>query len=242
MANFSNLWQLWQLDVTKEVTNITNERNRRGRRIPRFTRDVIGKQSKMVSIRYPESMFHFEKLLQLSVMQKSSSLKYWGRNENPRLRSECEFCFKEKVWMNWWQHCTDLMSPYFSLEKSNFLIQREENKYMWEQMRYYKCLWGFYISLVESKPNASPVHTRTTVMMMFIMMDNMILNIGSVSNRNMSLSGSSEIRNHNVKWLGGVAVFAKVCFAQCSMSRLALGSPGCSSFVVTMPKISLKTL
>ena len=37
---------------------------------------------------------------------------------------------------------------------------------------------------------------------------------------------------------------AKVCFAQCSTSRLALGSPGCSfvrSFV-TMPRIPYKTL
>ena len=33
---------------------------------------------------------------------------------------------------------------------------------------------------------------------------------------------------------------AKVCFAHCSTSRLALGSPGCRrSFVVTMPKIPL---
>ena len=36
---------------------------------------------------------------------------------------------------------------------------------------------------------------------------------------------------------------AKVCFAQCSTSRLALCSCGCCcSLVVTMPKISLKTL
>ena len=34
---------------------------------------------------------------------------------------------------------------------------------------------------------------------------------------------------------------AKVCFAHCSTSRLALGSRGCW-VVVTMPKISLKTL
>ena len=38
------------------------------------------------------------------------------------------------------------------------------------------------------------------------------------------------------------AGIAKVCFAQCSTSRLALGSRGCRSLVVTMPKISLKTL
>ena len=34
-----------------------------------------------------------------------------------------------------------------------------------------------------------------------------------------------------------VISFAKVCFAQCSTSRLALGSAGCS-FVVTMPEIA----
>ena len=39
-----------------------------------------------------------------------------------------------------------------------------------------------------------------------------------------------------------ILFFAKVCFAQCSMSRLALGSRGCLSLFVTMPKISLKTL
>ena len=37
-------------------------------------------------------------------------------------------------------------------------------------------------------------------------------------------------------------IFAKVCFAQYSTSRLALGSRGCSLLVFTMPKISLKTL
>ena len=42
---------------------------------------------------------------------------------------------------------------------------------------------------------------------------------------------------HQFESLGKI-IIAKVCFAQCSTSRLA---PGCS-FVVTMPKISLKTL
>ena len=37
------------------------------------------------------------------------------------------------------------------------------------------------------------------------------------------------------------AGIAKVCFAQCSTSRLALGSHGCCSLFVAMPKISLKT-
>ena len=36
--------------------------------------------------------------------------------------------------------------------------------------------------------------------------------------------------------------FAKVCFAHCSTSRLALGSPGCLFVVVTMPRIPYKTL
>ena len=40
-------------------------------------------------------------------------------------------------------------------------------------------------------------------------------------------------------------VVAKVCFAHCSTSRLALGSPGCCSVVrsyVTMPEIPYKPL
>ena len=44
--------------------------------------------------------------------------------------------------------------------------------------------------------------------------------------------------------VGTQLIIAKVCFAQRSTSRLALGSPGCSfgRSVVTMPKISLKPL
>ena len=49
------------------------------------------------------------------------------------------------------------------------------------------------------------------------------------------------ILNHLKGHLQVHVCIAKVCFAQCSTSRLALGSRGCW-LVVTMPKISLKTL